>query len=231
MTTNAKGAIVLLSGGMDSTVLLRHVAERLQRAPVHALSYNYGQRHAKELECAEWQAVETAVAEHVVINLSFLAAVLKSGTSLVEGGGEVPDLKDLKDGDLSQPPTYVPNRNMMLLSIAAAYAESHGFRDIYYGAQAHDEYGYWDCTSDFLERINTVLALNRKEPVEIHAPFVGLKKHELVSMGTDLGVDFTRTWSCYRGQETPCGTCPTCVERLKAFQEAGIRDPLVYAEA
>ena len=228
--TNAKGAIVLLSGGMDSAVLLRHVAERLQRAPVHALSYNYGQRHAKELECAMWQAEETVVAEYVVINLPFLPAVVKSGTSLVEGGGEVPDLKDLKDEELSQPPTYVPNRNMMLLSIAAAYAESHGFRDIYYGAQAHDEYGYWDCTSDFLERINAVLALNRKEAVEIHAPFIGLKKHELVSMGTDLGVDFFRTWSCYRGQENPCGTCPTCVERLKAFQEAGVRDPLVYAE-
>jgi 7-cyano-7-deazaguanine synthase len=115
----------------------------------------------------------------------------------------------------------------MLLSVAAAYAEAQGATEVFYGAQAHDEYGYWDCTADFLERINHVLALNRRYPITIHAPFVGEKKSSLVRMGLELGVDFAQTWSCYRGGDAPCGTCPTCVERAKAFAEAGVADPLV----
>ena len=124
---------------------------------------------------------------------------MKAGTALVDGGDDVPDLKDLSENELEQPPTYVPNRNMMLLSIAAAYAESNGAREVYYGAQAHDEYGYWDCTEDFLGRINSVLTLNRRDSVQIVAPFVSKKKEELVSLGLELGVDFSHTWSCYRG--------------------------------
>ncbi len=221
-------AVVLLSGGMDSSVLLHHMVKDMRRGPVRALSFNYGQRHSRELEFAWWQARAAGAEEHRVINISFVADIVKSGTSLVQGGAEVPNLADLAEEALSQPPTYVPNRNMMLLSIAAAYAEAEGIRDVFYGAQAHDEYGYWDCTKDFLERINATLALNRKEPVTIHAPLVGMRKAELVPMGLTLGVDFAHTWSCYRGGAKACGTCPTCVERLKAFREAGVADPLEY---
>lgn len=216
---------------MDSTVLLHHVAKKLHAAPIHALSYNYGQRHDRELAAAEHQAREVCVDCHRTIDMPFIADFLKKGSTLLKGGAEIPDLDDLSPHQLSQPPTYVPNRNMILLSIAAAYAEAHGTASVYYGAQAHDEYGYWDCTVDFLERINRTLALNRDKPVVVHAPFIGLKKHELVSMGVDLGVDFAHTWSCYRGGEKACGTCPTCVERLKAFNEAGLEDPLEYESA
>jgi len=97
---------------------------------------------------------------------------------------------------------------------------------VFYGAQAQDEYGYWDCTSEFVRRINHVLALNRATPVTVHAPFVMLKKAETVKLGIELGVDFSRTWSCYRGGEKPCGVCPTCVERANAFAAAGAPDPL-----
>lgn len=224
----AHGAVVLLSGGMDSTVLLHHVARELGRAPLRVLSYDYGQRHVKELECARWQAARLGVTEHRVLDVSFLAELVKGGTTLVRGGGAVPDFTALTDAQLDQPPTYVPNRNMMLLSMAAAFAEAHGLREVFYGAQAHDEYGYWDCTAEFLARLNAVLALNRRERVTIHAPFIALKKHELVAKGLALGVDFGHTWSCYRGGEKACGTCPTCVERLKAFREAGADDPLPY---
>lgn len=230
MTDHNLGAIVLLSGGMDSTVLLHHVANTLERRPVRALSFQYGQRHEKELECARWQAEVAGIAEHRTIRLSFLPELVKEATTLVEGAAAVPDLADLEADDLAQPPTYVPNRNMMLLSIAAAYAEAQGIRDVFYGAQAHDEYGYWDCSQAFVERVNAVLALNRKEAVTIHAPFAELKKASLVSMGKALGVDFSHTWSCYRGGERSCATCPTCVERLKAFAEAGEEDPLLYSE-
>ena len=139
-----------------------------------------------------------------------------------------PNLADLGETGLDQPPTYVPNRNMMLLSTAVAYAEARGIHNVFYGAQAHDEYGYWDCTPSFIERLNHVLELNRRDVVTVHAPFVDKKKSELVPLGTELGVDFSHTWSCYRGGEIACGTCPTCVERLKAFLEAGADDPLPY---
>lgn len=229
MTRNAAPALVLLSGGMDSTVLLHHVAKDLRHTPIQAVSFRYGQRHAKEIESAQWQAAAAGVALHKIIDLSLLAELVRGGTSLVEGGADIPDLANLSEENLGQPPTYVPNRNMVLLSVAAAYAEAQGIRDLFYGAQAHDEYGYWDCTEDFLRRINALLALNRNEPITVHAPFVGKKKSELVELGLRLRVDFAHTWSCYRGQALACRTCPTCVERINAFREAGLDDPLSYA--
>lgn len=223
-----KAAVVLLSGGLDSSVLLHRVAREQKFDAIHALSFNYGQRHAKELRCARKQAA-AAGAAHRIIDVSFMGELLRGGSSLIAGGAKVPELSELEAGDLQQPSTYVPNRNMMLLSMAAAFAEAQGIHDIFYGAQAQDEYGYWDCTADFLERINAVLALNRKEPVLIHAPLVTTPKSEIVRLGTELGVDFSQTWSCYRGEQLACGTCPTCVERLKAFETAGLADPIPYS--
>jgi len=145
----------------------------------------------------------------------------------VRGGNDVPGLSELAESELDQPSTYVPNRNMTLLSLAAAYAESRGCDRVYYGAQAQDEYGYWDCTTEFVERINAVFALNRRDAVHIEAPFVGKSKAECVALGLELGVDFGHTWSCYRGAKVPCGECPTCVERATAFAASGVPDPLL----
>lgn len=224
----SQGAVVLVSGGIDSSVLLHYVARSLKRAPIHVLSFNYGQRHAKELDCARWQADAVDAETHRIIDISFMGGLVRGASALISGGRLVPEFKDLAAGDLDQPPTYVPNRNMILLSIASAHAEAQGIRDVYYGAQALDEYGYWDCTADFLERVNAVLALNRRDPVTIHAPFVSKKKADSVRLGLELGVLFNQTWSCYRGGARACGVCPTCVERLKAFKEAGLEDPLPY---
>jgi 7-cyano-7-deazaguanine synthase len=225
-------AVVLLSGGLDSSVLLHHVVRQLGVPEVHAISFDYGQRHAVELECAAWQAAAVAV-RHTVIPMGFLGPMLAAGSTLLAAGAPVPDLADLSAAQLSQPPTYVPHRNLLLLSLSAAYAEAHDISDVYYGAQAQDEYGYWDCTEEFLARMNAVLSLNRDTPVTIHAPFVAHDKAANVKLGVALGVDFAHTWTCYRGgegQETPqpCGTCPSCVERLQAFARAGIQDPLRY---
>jgi 7-cyano-7-deazaguanine synthase len=227
MSANSEAAVVLLSGGVDSSVLLHWVA-REGYAPVHALSFNYGQRHVRELACAETQARLAGAASHRIIDLSFLGDLLKGGSALIAGGAAVPDLADLDEAARTQPPTYVPNRNMMLLSLASAYAEANGIRNVFYGAQAQDEYGYWDCTREFLTRINAALALNRGQGVTIHAPFIAKSKAETVGLGLELGVDFAQTWSCYRGGDLACGTCPTCVERLNAFAALSAKDPLRY---
>jgi 7-cyano-7-deazaguanine synthase len=225
--TDQFGAVVLLSGGIDSTVLLYRVAKTLHAEPIHVIAFNYGQRHARELACAEWQANKVGVAKFELIELAFLPGVLSGASTLMADGPDVPRLAELAEHETDQPPTYVPNRNMMLLSIAAAYAEAHGICDVYYGAQAQDEYGYWDCTADFLECINAVLSLNRRDAITIHAPLVNASKADNVREGLQLGVDFARTWSCYRGGEKPCDECPTCVERRNAFANAGIPDPLL----
>ena len=220
-------AVVLLSGGLDSSTLLWHVVKELAVPSVTALSFVYGQKHVRELQMARRQAAMAGLAEHAVVDMSFFAEMTLGGSALTDVRIAVPDLEDVGEEERCQPPTYVPNRNMVLLSLAAAFAESRGVCDIFYGAQAQDEYGYWDCTAEFIDRLNAVMALNRKRPVRVHAPYVGLKKAGIVKKGTALGVDYSLTWSCYRGGERPCGRCPTCVERANAFEEAGVGDPLI----
>jgi 7-cyano-7-deazaguanine synthase len=219
-------AVVLLSGGVDSSTLLHYVRKRLGIAEIFALSFRYGQRHSRELEAAAAQAARVGVREHRVLDIAGFGALTAGGSVLTNPDVDIPDLAAIPAAERHQPPTYVPNRNMVLLSLAAAYAEAAGIGDIYYGAQAQDEYGYWDCTSEFLARINHLLSLNRKRPVTVYAPFVDRRKTAVVLLGQALGVDFALTWTCYRGAARPCGRCPSCVERAQAFSEAGIADPL-----
>lgn len=219
-------AVVLLSGGLDSSTLLHYVIRRLGAREVYALSFLYGQKHRRELEAAAWQAKAAGVTAHDVVDMGFFAALTPGGSALTDPAMAISALSDLSAGELSQPPTYVPNRNMMLLSVAAAYAESRGVGALFYGAQTQDRYGYWDCTPEFLDRINAVLALNRRGAVRVLAPFVGLRKADELKLGLELGVDYAHTWTCYRGGEHPCRECPSCEERALAFQEVGIPDPL-----
>lgn len=219
-------AVLLLSGGMDSTTLLHYLRGTLRIAEVHAISFRYGQRHVRELRAARWQARAAGVAAHRVVDIECLARLAAGGSVLIDPRRPVPDLCRLTTAQKRQPPTYVPNRNMILLALAAAYAEARGIRDVFYGAQTQDEYGYWDCTRAFLRRFNATLALNRRHALRIHAPFVRLRKADELRLGLGLGVDYARTWSCYRGGRTPCGTCPACVERARAFGEIGVVDPL-----
>lgn len=219
-------AVILLSGGIDSTVLLHLLAKR--GYDLFALACRYGQRHSRELECARVQAEIVGVESFDCIDMNFLGNLVRAGTALIDAGAAVPDLEDIPENLRDQPPTYVPNRNMTLLSVAAASAEAIGAPRVFYGAQAQDEYGYWDCTQAFLERINALLALNRRRPVTVEAPFMHCSKADNVRLGLELGVDFGKTWSCYRGGERACGTCPTCVERLNAFRSVGVNDPLSY---
>jgi 7-cyano-7-deazaguanine synthase len=221
-------AVVLLSGGVDSSTLLTYVGATLGVDERFAITFLYGQKHGREVACARRQAERVGVREHRLLDVEWFAQVA-SGSALTDESVAVPDLADVAEANRDQPPTYVPNRNMVLLSIGAAYAEARGCDAVYYGAHAGDRYGYWDCTPEFVDRLNAVLALNRRRPVVVHAPFAGRSKADIVRLGRDLGVDYAATWSCYRGGERPCGACPTCVERAEAFRVAGVRDPSASA--
>ena len=221
-------AVIILSGGLDSTTLLHYVKKELKYDEIYALTFNYGQRHKKEIECAKYQATSVGCKEHKIIDISFFKDLTKGASALTDESIHVPHIKDVL-GD-PQPITYVPNRNMILLSIATAYAESVGASDVFYGAQAHDTYsGYWDASPEFLDKINEVLSLNRRHIISIKAPFIHLKKRDLIALGLKLGVDYSRTWTCYNGKDKACGVCPTCSDRIKAWKDIGQKDPLEYA--
>ena len=215
-------AVVLLSGGLDSAVAL-YVAKQAGHE-VHALSFDYGQRHNKELNCAKAIAQKAGVASHNIVTLNL---DLWGGSSLTDKSMSV------ENGDVNRtdiPVTYVPARNMVFLSIAASLAEAKGARHIYIGVSQVDYSGYVDCRREFIdamqEAINkgTVMGAEKGETITIHAPFINMTKSQEITLGQELGVDFGLTWSCYRGGDKPCGTCDSCLLRAKAFEEAGIED-------
>ena len=220
-----KNAVILLSGGLDSSTLLHYVKGKLDFPLLHALTIRYGQKHARETACAVAQARAVGVEVHRQIDLAFFGELIATASALTDPARPVPALAELEPGQLDQPPTYVPNRNMLFLALAAAYAEARGITDVFYGAQAQDRYGYWDCTAEFLDRMNSVLGLNRRQPVILHAPFMMMRKSEILKIGLDLGVNYAETWSCYRGADKPCGVCPSCVERRAAFNALHVADP------
>ncbi len=220
-------SVAIVSGGMDSVTLLHYLVKTEKLHPA-VVSFAYGQKHVKEIEYARENAKLLGCEPFQVIDLTSYRAIF-GGSALVSEQVDIPTIEVVR-GD-PQPATYVPNRNMLFLAFAVAYAESLGTGRVFYGAQAHDMYGYWDCTPEFLERLNQVYSLNRKAPVQIEAPFVKRSKTEILKLGTELGVDYGKTWSCYAGQDKACGVCPTCAERMKAFAEAGIVDPLPYTSA
>ena len=218
-------SVAIVSGGMDSVTLLHYLVKTEKRQPA-VITFIYGQKHDKEVQCAQYHAQQLGCPAHLVLDLALLSPLF-AGSALISGGQAIPTAQEVA-GD-PQPVTYVPNRNMIFLALAAAYAESHGVSDVFYGAQQHDLYGYWDTTPEFLARLNQVYQLNRKTPLRIQAPFVQYSKTDILRTGRDLNIDYAQTWSCYAGQALACGRCPTCAERLAAFANLGLTDPLPYA--
>jgi 7-cyano-7-deazaguanine synthase len=217
-----KKAIVLLSGGLDSSVVI--YLAKSEGFEVYALSFNYGQKHNKELECAKAIAEKVGAAGHNIVTLQLN----------LWGGSSLTDSKmDVEDGDVTRtdiPQTYVPARNMVFLSVAASYAEAIGAQDIFIGVSEVDYSGYVDCREEFIrsmeQTINkgTVMGAELGRKISIHTPFINKTKAEEIKLGEQLGVDWSLTWSCYRGGEKPCGTCDSCLLRAKAFNEAGVID-------
>jgi len=221
-----KKAVVLLSGGLDSSTLLYYVRLKLGFKDIYCLTFLYGQKHSKELKCAIWQARQLGVKEHRIVNISFLGKLLGESSALISKKRNIPPLSDIPREQRNQPPTYVPQRNLIMLAIASAFAESNGIQTVFYGAQSQDSYGYWDCTPSFVKKINGILGLNRKNTICIEAPFVGWRKKKILSTGLKLGVDYSHTWTCYVGKSQICRVCPACIERLNAFKAIGYKDPL-----
>ncbi len=215
-------SVVLLSGGMDSTTLLwwhrQHKGEN-----VRALFINYGQRHVKEREYAEWNAERLGV-PFVAVDLCALGAVLP-GSSQTQQSIGVPEGHYTEE---NMKLTVVPNRNMILLSIAVGHAIAHGAANVSYAAHSGDHAIYPDCRPEFVDALQRAVDLCDWKTVKLARPFICMTKADIVLMGKGLGVDYIDTWSCYAGREQHCGRCGTCVERREAFYLAKVEDPTVY---
>jgi 7-cyano-7-deazaguanine synthase len=231
-------AVVLLSGGLDSTTVLA-IAAREARQRVHAVSFAYGQRHALELRCAARQAERFGAVAHEVVELGHLGRLVARASSLIAASTlDVPSAAARERAD-DIPSTYVPARNTVFLSYALAWAEALGARDIWLGVNAVDYSGYPDCRPEFIAAFERVAALGTKlgvegNPVRLHAPLIELHKHEIIARGVALGVDYGDTTSCYDPRERDglalaCGRCESCTLRRAGFEQAGVPDPTRYA--
>jgi 7-cyano-7-deazaguanine synthase len=212
--------VVIYSGGMDSFTLLHQVLAEGKR--VYALSFNYGQRHAKELHYAQ-KVCDDLGLPHKIVDITAIHQLLL-GSSLTDDI-DVPEGHYEED---SMKSTVVPNRNMVLLSLAIAYAVSIGADRVYYGAHGGDHAIYPDCRPEFVARMSAVSRIANYQPVSIEAPFLHHTKTDILNIGFALGLNYGRTWTCYNGRDRACGKCGACQERLEAFRNVGRVDPMVY---
>lgn len=220
-----KKAVVVLSGGLDSTTCMG-IAKN-EGFELYPLTFSYGQRHQREVEQAKKIASFFNVTEHRIIDLDFFRQI--GGSALTDQSIDVPD--DGEDNGI--PVTYVPARNMIFLSLASAYAEVIGAETIFTGVSSVDYSGYPDCRPEFIDSMNQTINLATKTGVtnqhlSIKTPLMYLTKGETIRLGTELDVPYSLTTSCYNGEEEACGTCDSCRLRIKGFKEAGQIDPIAY---
>lgn len=226
-------ALVLFSGGLDSTTSLAIAIDKYGKDNVVALSISYGQKHIKEIEASNNIASYYGV-EHIYLDLSKIfdysdCSLLSKNDVDIPKGEYAKQLEDLNGKALS---TYVPFRNGLFLSSAAAIAISKNCDVIYYGAHADDAAGeaYPDCSEEFTKAINEAIYLGSGKRVSVVGPFVNMHKADIVKKGMELKVPYELTWSCYEGHDKACGKCGTCIDRKKAFIENGLIDPIKYEE-
>ena len=214
-------AVVLFSGGLDSTVLVYDLLN--EGADLKLLSIDYGQRHEKELKSSS-EIAESLGLEHEILRLPMLNNLL-GGSALTDPSISLPEGHYAED---SMKATVVPNRNMILLSLAAGHAISLQFDTVAYAAHAGDHTIYPDCRPEFATAMDEALKLCDWNTISLYRPFIQLSKQDLVRKGNELGVPFEKTWSCYAGNDKHCGKCGTCVERKEAFELVGLLDPTEY---
>lgn len=219
--SDKKQAVVVLSGGQDSTTCLYWALDRFGAAGVEALTFDYGQRHRIELECAGEVAKFAGVA-HTTLPIDTFSAL--GGNALTDSRIEV---EDAPENGL--PNTFVPGRNIVFLTFAAAFAWQRGIGDLVTGVAQTDYSGYPDCRRETIDALEETLKLGMEHAVTIHTPLMNLSKKETVEMARDLGAldAMALTHTCYNGQRPPCGECPACELRARGFREAGVADPLV----
>ncbi len=221
-----EGAIVLLSGGLDSATVLADAVD--QGYTLYTLSFDYGQRHASELDAAQLLARNAGVAEHRVIDLTALGAL--GGSALTDSAIALPE-----QGGASIPVTYVPARNTVFLSYALAWAEVLGVSDVFIGVNAVDYSGYPDCRPEFIRAFGDMANLATKaaiegQPFRLHTPLIDMSKAEIIRHGSELGVDYSLTVSCYQADSEgrACGHCDSCRLRAEGFAAAGVNDSTRY---
>lgn len=232
MTENTPKAVVLLSGGVDSTTVL--AIAKAEGYETYALSFSYGQRHSWELACAQRVAAVFRVKEHRIAKIDLRVF----GGSALTADVDVPKRRSLNEMSENIPVTYVPARNTIFLSFSLAWAEVLGSTDIFIGVNALDYSGYPDCRPEFIEAFQDLANLATKTGVEsrqrlrVHTPLIALSKSEIIQTGLRLGVDYGMTSSCYDPSLTgdPCGTCDSCLLRQMGFRDNGLSDPLTYRE-
>ena len=219
--------VLILSGGIDSSTLLYHLLDKGH--DIHALTFNYGQKHSKELEHSKMiaeRAKSAGSVSHRIVDISSIHDLISAGA--LTGDSSVP--KAFYSEEV-QKRTIVPNRNMIMLSIAAGYAVKIEAKEVYYAAHKSDYSIYPDCRKEFVKAFDAAVYLaNLWTPVEIKAPFVDMTKDEIVKLGFELNVPYEITWSCYEGDERPCLSCGTCLERTEAFLLNNAKDPLLSDE-
>ena len=219
--------VVPVSGGMDSTVLLYKAIETVGNENVFALTFDYSQRHKKELIYAHNLVVKNNISRKLV-DVSFIRELAPT-SSLTNDDIDTPDIREMA-GE-AQPKSYVPNRNMMFLSIAASYAEAVGANLIYHGATKIDSLaGYWDASPEFIPAINNILSLNRQTRIFIEAPLIKMDKTDIINEGIRLRVKFSETYTCYSGDDLADANSPSSALRIKGFANAGYIDPQPYKQ-
>lgn len=213
-------AVVIFSGGMDSFTVLNKVFR--EGFKVYALSFDYGQRHKKELNYAA-KACESLGIHHKIVDISAINQLI--------GGSSLTSDIDVPEGHYEQESmksTVVPNRNMILLSMAIGYAVSLDAKQVFYGAHSGDHAIYPDCRPEFVMKMNEVSKIANYEPVKIECPYLDVSKTAILTDGLSMGLDYSLTWTCYNGREQACGKCGACQERLEAFTQNNALDPLAY---
>lgn len=214
--------VIIYSGGLDSSVLLYHL--HAAGGELAALSVNYGQRHAREIDCARWHCERLGV-EHREADLRSLGPLL-GGNSLTDRDVAVPQGHYTEE---TMKATVVPNRNMIMLSVATGWAISRKAECVAYAAHSGDHAIYPDCRREFADALDAAIRLADWQEVHLHRPFVDWTKADIVKRGAELGVPFDQTWSCYEGGNLHCGRCGTCIERREAFHLADVPDPTPYS--
>ena len=227
LDNDIKKIAISLSGGLDSTTLLYMLANKYGSENVYAISFYYQQKQSIELDLAKLSCEKLGVL-HKTVDISFLGDIARKVSTNISGAEiAMPTIVDILGNP--QPVTYVPFRNLLFSSMLLSFAEANECDGIALGLNSNDQYNYWDTTPEFVDRLSSIVELNRLHGIKVVTPLVSLNKTEELKIGLELGCDYSNTITCYDPVDgKSCGTCPSCAERIRAFKNLGQKDPIEY---